>query len=399
MIKQQMQELLYQTLLSIHWHEDENGVILRSLICKRKGKELLIDQQLPEYHSVETLVAVVDTKLPVVLTITGKGILQSTNVDPSKNWPELLHQRLPGADPLAFSGQVMQSLPILNIARRDRIDEVLMAFSSHNLQVVVYYMGTIPMDSILPVFNRHDPIIAPPFSLQFESGSFTGLGMVATDTNSLAIEISGQRILNQFLLCFAGAVAQMLSYSPLPHNNTLATGKRSYELDQYTRWAGLAGLGTIFLALLINFLVYSQTSRSLSQVEGELYYSQGLIGQRDSLSEQVKQRQAALGDQIIRQSQLSRLADQLALNMPMGIRLRELALFPIEKASPNDRSGQVNYQDDTILLRGQTKENSLINAWITELHDMEWIEDVQILPYRLKQGGVVDFELKLLLAK
>ncbi|MEL6658706.1 MAG: hypothetical protein AAFR36_19765, partial [Bacteroidota bacterium] len=66
-----------------------------------------------------------------------------------------------------------------------------------------------------------------------------------------------------------------------------------------------------------------------------------------------------------------------------------------EKSSPNDRRGQISYQQETILIKGETTENILINEWISKLEDMEWIEAVQLLPYRSGQARVLRFELQL----
>ncbi|MEL7423959.1 MAG: hypothetical protein AAFN81_13245, partial [Bacteroidota bacterium] len=367
----------------------------RALICNRKHNSLLIEQQFPDYFSLKDLVEIVGTKLPVALSITGKGVLEKTVENPSANWQQLLHSRLPGADPQAFTGQLTQDPSILNVIRKDKLNELLATFSKHDLLVVAFYLGTTVLENLLPLLGRQSDLQAPPYLISFRAGEFEGLERVSLETPLQMMELNNQDISSHHLVCFATGIAQMIDYAPISFEDDLLRSRQSYELNQYSTWLGLAGLSVIFLSLLINFLVYSQTSRSLSKVEGELYYSEGLIAKLDSLSSQIDQRQLALGDQVVRESKLSLLGDEVAISIPEGIRLRELDLFPIEKSSPNDRRGQISYQQETILIKGETTENILINEWISKLEDMEWIEAVQLLPYRSGQARVLRFELQL----
>lgn len=396
MIKQKMKSFLYRSILSIHWHEDDQGITLRALICKRTGKELLVERALPVFTDLEELLAALDRKMAIVLSVTGKGVLQSTEGDFSVPWPDLLHQRLPGADSSQFSGQMMRRFELLNIIRKDRLDQIIEQFVQKKFSVVASFIGTSPLESIVSILNN-DVVWAPPYQLQFHNGQVESLRPLPMQTSGQFINFGQQRIDSCYLICFSAAVSKMIEYTPHSYNEEELHGKRVYELNHFTKWIGLTGLGIIFIALLINFLLYSQSSAQLNQIEGELYYSQGLIEKRDSLSLKVQQRQAALGDQVIRQSQISRLADQLALSLPQGIRLKTLDVFPIKKASPSDRSGQIAYQEKVILVQGETSENNLISTWIRALTKNDWIGDVQLLPHRSGKDGVIHFEIKILL--
>ncbi|MEL7249946.1 MAG: hypothetical protein AAFO03_16075 [Bacteroidota bacterium] len=395
MIKQKAREILYKSVLSVQWHEDQDGIRIRALVCNRKHNNLLIEQQFTDYFSLKDLVEEVGVKLPVSLSITGKGVLEKTVEHPSASWQQLLHSRLPGADPEAFTGQITQDPSILNVIRKDKLHQILAEFSKHGLSVVACYLGTTVLENLLPILGRQSSLEAPPYYMSFQGGKFEELQRVSLDAPVQTMEFNDQNITSHRLICFATGIAQMIDYAPISFKAEVPPSRLSYELNQYSTWLGLAGLSIIFLSLLINFLVYSQTSRSLSQVEGELYYSEGLIAKLDSLSSQIDQRQLALGDQVVRESKLSLLGDQVAMSIPAGIRLREFNLFPVEKSSPSDRSGQINYQQETILIRGETTENNLINEWIGKLENMEWVEVVQLMPYRAGQASVVSFELQL----
>jgi Tfp pilus assembly protein PilN len=395
MLKQKAQQLLYQSVLSVHWHEDENGIQLQSLICSREGKEVVVEKQLPPYSTLENLVAESGIRLPVVLIISGKGVLQSTNGTSSTSWPDLLHQRLPGADADAFTAHLMQEPSILNIIRKDKLRDIIEVFAQYRLTVVAYYLGATPLEVILPLLRIDEYLFASPYLLSFKHGAFENIQATTVEnTSNSAINIGEQQLFSHHLLSFAGAISQIVAYHPVSFNEVGASGRDAYELNQYSKWLGLSGLGIIFAALLINFLSYSSANKQLSQVEGELYYSQSLIVKMDSLSSQVTQRQTALGDQPIRQSQLSKLGDDLGSSVPEGIRIRVLSFFPTQKTSPTDRSGQISYRDDTLLIRGETHESSLINEWIDKLEQIDWVQDVQLLPYRSGNNNTMTFELQ-----
>ena len=56
MIKQKAREILYKSVLSVQWHEDQDGIRIRALVCNRKHNNLLIEQQFTDYFSLKDLV-------------------------------------------------------------------------------------------------------------------------------------------------------------------------------------------------------------------------------------------------------------------------------------------------------------------------------------------------------
>ncbi|WP_367390180.1 hypothetical protein [Lewinella sp. LCG006] len=145
---------------------------------------------------------------------------------------------------------------------------------------------------------------------------------------------------------------------------------------------------------MLNFFVYNQTARSLAQVEGELYYSQSLLSKMDSLKTQLSQRQRVLGDQPLRPTQLSLLADEIAQTIPPAIKLLQLQCFPVEKPKAGERETRLTYAS-FILVRAQTSNTQSINEWIALLEERSWSARVKLQPFRNTRNDEGEFELRI----
>lgn len=393
-MKEKIRNWLYRRVVGVQWQLGASEQAFRAVVCAQQKGQLVIEQEFSGLDSLAELKAATGDTMPVVLVVTGKGLLEGAmNAGDGANWPEILHQRLPGADPTIFVGQVSQTPTRVSVLRKDALQEVLDTFSTERIPLVNIYLGLTAITQVLPFLPDHQALATAPYTLQVEDHRLVDFAALPDEQTAEGIMIGEQTISSRLLLPLGAAIDQLIGHEPIAYGFPSALGQ-DFERDQYTRILGLGGLGILFFTLLINFFVYNQTARSLAQVEGELYYSQSLLSKMDSLKTQLSQRQTILRDQPLRPTQLSLLADEIAKTIPQEIKLLQLQCFPVEKPKIGERDARLTYAS-FILVQAKTSNTQSINEWIDLLEGKPWSVTVKIQPFRNTKKDEGEFELRI----
>jgi Tfp pilus assembly protein PilN len=355
---------------------------------------LVIEQELLALDSLAELKAAIGDSIPVVLVVTGKGLLEGVmKTQEVASWPEILHQRLPGADPAVFVGQLSQTPSRVSVLRKAALEEIQDTFDAEGIPLVNIYLGLTAITQVLPFLPDAQVLATAPYTLHIEDHRLIDFATLPEEHTATGIMIGEQVISSRLLLPLGAAIDRLIGHEPIAYGFPSDLGQ-DFERNQYTRILGLGGLGILFFALLINFFAYNQTARSLAQVEGELYYSQSLLSKMDSLKTQLSQRKTLLGDQPLRPTQLSLLADEIARTIPPEVNLLKLQCFPIEKPKTGERDARLAYAP-YFLVQAKTSNTQSINDWILDLEAQTWLGSVKLQPFRNTQKDEGVFELRI----
>lgn len=334
--------------------------------------------------------------IPLHLLLSQRGIIH-------RQLPHLganpLQQVLPNAKASDFFYQTHDFVNVVSVIRLEAVNEILKAFETQQFHVLNISLGDFGLYHLLPFIQYFELTQTATHQFYFEKeGNKYDLRQfekLATDakneTITLGEEQQDSRLLGAFVAGFDGLMLQTPTNQPL---ELLENTQSEFIQKQLFRVTGLAVLGILFIALLINFLLFSNYTDKNQVLQLQVNLQQNTLSQLDSLKKEVEGKQAFLQNNTLNQtSKISYYADEIARTLPSDIQLTTLNIFPKqkEKRSAENKLPQFNQE---IIIKGKTKESLSFNDWKKELEGLNWIETVKIVGFG-EEDDVSVFEVLL----
>ena len=128
----------------------------------------------------------------------------------------------------------------------------------------------------------------------------------------------------------------------------------------------------------------------------QLSYHDRQLSALDSLKKELNEQRDFLNENaVLSPSKLSFYTDQIGVSLPIGIKLREMNIFPTIKSTQREDEGKFLFDNQIINLKGTCRESIILNNWIRSLKELSWVKEVTVLPYSETSSGVGDFEIQI----
>ena len=380
-----------------------SGVILR-LEKNKVHKE-------KEFHfltSFEELIRKCGVRLPVAVSVNGKGILQKKISLAQLADGSPLKAVLPNANPndLYVSVTRLDEFASVAVARREVLDKLLADLEQHGFHVLVHSIGIESVLNLLPfiTLDRNQVLKTPPFIFHLNDGrqiidieSVPALDSGASD--KIEYNAGDQYVSSPALLAFGAATGLLANGPGAPLVFPQATVLRERETFTWSRYykVGLwAFLIFLFGLLLVNFFVYDH------------YFS--LNKERDDNRQISREQESKMQKQLVdlqsregflrrlgwdQRSRLSFYADRIAGLVPGNTTLTELWINPVNKSVLGEGRG-ISFKKDTIQLAGTCDDPTELNQFTNNLKNIQNFKAVNILSYDYKKeigSGVFFMEI------
>ena len=250
-------------------------------------------------ESEEELFENLKPKLPLVICISGKGILSKKLLN---DQAIQLSAVLPGAKEEDFYIQthfVDETHSLVSIVRKSQADNLLQKFKQNGFEVV-------------------DLVIGPPE----EDTSMLNIGSL--------VQI---KVDTECRIAFSASLNWLLGGDEPEWSNPLALQiKEEYRRKRVFKASSVAVLGVLFLVLLVNFLFFSHYNTYLKELSMKATQSGNLFQEAEILQGKLKEKESLLsGLGLMEPARQSYYADQLAKDLPEDIKLKSMNIFPAEK--------------------------------------------------------------------
>lgn len=156
-------------------------------------------------------------------------------------------------------------------------------------------------------------------------------------------------------------------------------------------------LGGFLVALLASYLLLQYYNTKNQELNVQQVYSNKSYETILNL-ERLKENKLRIADDLGLSSKnfLSFYGYEILRSIPAGINLDVLSIFPA--ASETKSNAKIQFDGNTIVIKGQTYDTDAMNNWFLQLGKMTWIKKYEITRLKKDKKNKSQFELKITLA-
>ncbi|MCB0481100.1 MAG: hypothetical protein KDC83_06685 [Flavobacteriales bacterium] len=313
--------------------------------------------------------------LPIVLTLTGKGVLHKA-ILPSEGSP--IESAFPQIRQEDFVSQAYtySEKTWVAILRAEIYAEVLSAINKFDLSVIDLFLG--PFSSI--------PHLSESFSVSKYNFGFEG---------QLLSEVKGSDIYSDKPITFQEETipaARVLAYfsglnflfqfiPPLSESSDgLNQEKDNFLEKKFLRHGGIAALALTLLALVVNFSWYNSLDKELSNLAFNKMQVEQKLKDWEAREKQAEAQRLILSKiNYERFSNQAKIIDQVGSVCLSGIRLTSVNVHPL-KEDLSKRNG-IEFSSNTILINGEVESSGAFNDFMQRLKGLGITSALEVLDY------------------
>lgn len=373
------------------------------VVLRRKRSTMEVELVHTDLHDENELKKLIPQGAPIVVVLSGKGVLHRTvesvaNTDPST----LVHKVLPNAVTADFWVHHIEAVggrKIISVVRKSVADEQLKRLRELEIPIVACSLGAAAAAEVLPVLVREldSTISIGTHQLRFEEGLVADMLVTEEQTTKRTLDIGGKPVPLVAIGAFAAALQHHTGAGTARIAATeLQTAADDFDQRRLFRWGGLALLSALLILLIGNALLFSSYWEKKNKLEEQLQVNGGMLEQVRILEKQVSARRQFLTQTGVQQADRhSFFADRLASGLPGALTLTRLAIAPRERTAVED---SIAFRPGIIILEGECSRSVELNNWIGKLNTETWITKASLVSYQQpnsKKTGLFEVEILL----
>ena len=344
---------------------------------------------------LKKLLSLIDTKLPVLLTVNGKGIIhKGISRLKDDSYESSFIKILPSGKIEDFYIQLFDldgNNYIGSITRKSLLDGVLASLKAEGIKLINCILGPFAVQSFVTLLDGADDSLTlrlPAYEIQVRQKNIKAFSLSQEIIDSVsAFKIGPLDIQQSELIAFGSGFAWFNPVHQITSNlNFLAEVQEEYKNELRFKQAGIAILVISFVILFINLAVFSYLSDQIKSKSGRFILGNSKLILADSLAKQVAERTLFLTQSGLSQpSRTSFYADQIAQEIPENITLISINIKPLIKN--DDDKKKMQFETKKILITGKSHYALDVNEWIKTLKSNDWISSVSLSNYKQRESN------------
>lgn len=354
--------------------------------------------------SVNQLKNSIDDNVPVVLVLTGKGIIQKRIEILSSENEAKLQQVFPNASYQDFYLESFESTAnheFVSVIRKEQVDKIINEFATEKISLIGVHLGPFIINSILShltvgtgelIFDKNQFSLKDSQLISYQKQDSSE--NITAKTNVL---LKGSTISEQLLISYAAAFEiltnpdyQGIDNEQLQFNFNELLEKTKFKVN------GWAALLFFLLILLINFFAFSHYNAKKQLLNnGNLTIT---AKELDKLTEQVKTKEVLIKDQGGDfPYKYAYLADHIGSTVPSSVQLDELTINPFDERRSKEQKRKI-LEQGTIVIKGTANDIQPVNNWVLKLQELTFIKDATVVSFVFndhEQKGVFELNITL----
>ncbi|WP_298538931.1 PilN domain-containing protein [uncultured Aquimarina sp.] len=376
--------------VQIHLDTDQKEYSLVE-IQKKKNNLTIVDRYTTQ--SFEELLTKLSKNKPVILAITGMGILSKQ----VKNDVGYQSKIIFNADPNDFYwNEYRQEQEIfVSVARTAIVDKEIELFDKAQISIVDFTIGPFVMTSLSPLMEEkevHTKNNILHFNKDYSLINFEK----KQERNTFEYTIGDETLSNIDILCFANGLNNLYPNDAISsESDTMSLRKEEFAFKKAFNVLGVFTLSFFLVSLLISYLLLGHYQEAHHKIQVELgqqnvAYSKLVSLEKDKENKEAILKQSGLSDSNF----LSFYIAEITKNVPSEINLRVLNIFPTTSKIKAEQ--RINFSNNLIELEGTASSNAEFTSWIKELKREPWINNLEIIDFQ-RENRTNSFKIKLIL--
>lgn len=342
-------------------------IVYRLMVIQRTKKKVRIVKSLPETSELAVVVNALPGNIPVVLCITGKGVLcKNVQADQDAERTTLLRKILPNvtaADFVLDSVYHSRGEHIVAIARHETIDAVVNEVKSH-LAVVSVRIGAVCVHSIVSLFGDQSKIEAGTHVIAVQDRQLFAVTYQQLAGEQRELQLGTDKISSHQLIALAAAF-QLIG-------RVESEELQEYSARKLSRLLTRSAVVFFLTVLFLNFLAFSYYRNKAAGLNARPEVTGNLNAQVNALHAEIAERKTFLTRTgLLNTISYAWYADQVAHSMPAGIQLTRLNFSPRLQLNADDSIG---FDMNHLEIAGNCTQSIVLNQWLQLLKKKNWIQ-------------------------
>jgi len=369
--------------------QDANNEVY-SLLTFKKTKDKLDNIDSRSFNTIENLLEVIDTKLPVVLAIDGKGVLNK-KVDHT-NEIDLAWQKNIDFSTIYYTNYVLNNFTFMSFCRKNVVEEWLEKFENKKIQILSIYIGSF-LSTLLAETINEERIVSGNLNLVLEQNKLVDFNKLVTIPDK-KYKVSENLVTNYTLPLYGIA----LHYFVKNESVTLSERKTD-SIDEVIYKKAFSFFGILMLvfflvSLLLSYMGIQYYASKNAELNIQNVYSNKAYQQIISLEEQKKDKEKIIHDSgFLSDKFLSFYAYEIISSTPNSLSLDELNIAPLQKLVKHNE--KVEITPGTLIVKGVTIDEEEFNSWLRDLKKMNWIAKFELESLKKDKKNNTQFSLKI----
>lgn len=281
------------------------------------------------------------------------------------------------------------------ICRQEYIHELLKNYEAQNLEIVGFSLGFFPLQQLASQISSNE-ILTTKYLLKKTGNDISSFEKRSGEEIVTTYEIADISISSDFIISLSGLFAYENNSFTTASNfaNKNSNLKKTQKQKVFFRKGLKIGTGILFLALVINFFLFSNYYEEFSKLNNtyraEIINAEKLQQQKERISLKEKKVSNILEN---KKSNSSYFLNRTIATKPVTIILREFTYQPLNRAIKQDEP--IEPIKDKIIITGESSNKKEFSSWIRKLEKISWIDKVEITEFSYLSPGKSNFNLTL----
>ncbi len=369
----------------------DNGETFNVLSIKKNGDKIDI-VSISSYENYEEFSKNIDSKLPILLVVDGKGILNK-EVNFNNESDILWHKNIDHSS-IYFTSLKTQQSSFMSFCRKNIVVDYTDKFLKSKLTIIDIYIGSF-LTALLQNAINEQTIKSGELLLQFENRTLYGF---SKEVNLIKkqYQIGKESISSEIIPLYGVLLHFYLQQKEISKSQTNSLIKEEIIYKKLFNFFGVFMLVSFLIALLASYLLTGYYSSKNAELNLENVYSSQSYEMITNLEKQKENKLKILNETGFLTSKfLTFYSYDILKGVPKDISLTQLSILPLyENVKQNKK---VDFETKTVKLLGETNNESSLNSWIDLLKNTEWAKNFEILSIKRDKKGLTHFELKMIL--
>lgn len=364
---------------------------LNHVAVMQKGNQLELISVNHSMKSFQQLAGVIPEGSPVVLILTGKGVLmRNSEFNRDASVKDLIRSVFPDAqadDFLLSKESLFEKGLVVCLTRTKQAKDVINRIQTHSIFVSEVLIGPLTVSSILPLLEPEtSPVYTGHYSFFHRNGQLVDVQSVETEYPA-DFRVEEMTVPANLVIPFAAAfefliVNHGIPTTPLPAVKDTA---QRIRIQSKIKRALAVMIGLLFVILFFNFFIFDHYTRKYTELASVVEENRKTMKQTDSLRELIQHRELFYKQSFVSNNlKGSFIIDRIAGSKPAGIFITDFSVRPI-RFKEDEMNKEPQYQPRLIRILASVNESDALNQWIKRLEDLEWVESVAFNNYREKE--------------
>lgn len=369
--------------------EEEVTAYTFLLIQKKRTNINIVKKE--TFTNLEELTSTLNSKIPIILHIDGKGILNKKidfDNEQDVNWYKNIK-----LDTLSYTSSKNENVTFLSFTRKNLIDEWVTKFTTLQFQVLDVYVGSFVSSLLASVIDKKN-ITTSQLIIHFEENNLVYFSRNESKDKK-SYKIGDDVLESNYLPLYASVIHFLIPIDTIEKSKVDCLNIEEYTFKKAFNYFGIFILAFYLVLLLISYFGINYFSTKNAELNYRNVYSNQAFKKLEDLEKQKDNKLKILSETGLTSNKfLTFYAYEINNNTLSGIQLSELKVNPLEAETKPTK--KVLLLNKVILIYGQVQNEMVFNNWIENLKKMNWIKKFEITSIDTNKKNWMQFQIKIL---